>query len=246
MSALTPWRSVFGKDGLSAQASRLLRALPGGEYVERALDQMQQALLHELKQRLDHLEREQTRSRDGAIPLVPQAELSLPRLARRLQNRALEQSGDQARQEYYLSLMTSLLPDEVRILAALADGTAHALVHVTAGSVVGTNQRRVAENLSGIGKQAGVAWREGVPRYLTRLRDFGLVETGPEDASLSVQYDLIETDDQARKLTLRIEQRERQTVRFQRRIVRISELGASLWMACLPSPALARSEQELT
>lgn len=151
----------------------------------------------------------------------------------RLMDASLEQSADSARELLALRTVQQLVPDEARILAALADGHASALLHLGAGMVVGPATQRWLENLSPVGREAGVALIERTPQYIAHLRNLGLLESGDEDRSLQLKYQLIEADTQVRKACEEIE-KSKLRPKFIRRTIRMSEAGKAFWAACEP------------
>lgn len=111
--------------------------------------------------------------------------------------RSIEQTRQRAREYRYLTILRQLLPDEARILSALADGSTYPLLHVGCRTDV-TGARRLLSNASTVGRAAGVAVPAQVPRYLSRLLHLDLVEIGEPDPALPVQYDICLTDELAR------------------------------------------------
>jgi hypothetical protein len=222
----------------------LVERLPGATATE-------QAMLRVLKRRLEGVEDGRPEAADGdpagtapepadepagRIFVTTTVTPSKP-LSDRLQEileRSIDQTREQGRRAYFERILERLTPDEARILAALSDGSPFPLIHVGWGSPFGELKRRVQENVSSIGRRAGVMVPELVPRYVAHLRELGLVETGPEDPSLGVQYEIVETDEIARSAMKRIEA-EGRTPRVARRTLRIAPLGRTLWEACQPS-----------
>src|SRR5262249_28824530 len=138
----------------------------------------------------------------------------------------------QSQTGYFVTILKSLVPDEARILAVLSDGSAYPLIHVAEGSLVGASGRREVDNVSNVGRSAGMLWLDMVPAYIGRLRALGLVETGPEDPSAKIKYEMLETENAVRRAVERISQSSRQKPRIVRRTLRLSELGHALWAAC--------------
>ena len=171
----------------------------------------------------------QTRSRTQQV--TPR--LTASDVMARLMEASLEQSPETARELLALRLAKQLVPDEARILAALADGHAVALMHVGAGSLVGPATQRWLENLSPVGREAGVSLLDRTPYYLTHLRELGLLDSGDEDKSLQLKYQLLEADTQVRKTCEEIE-KSGYRPKFFRRTIRISDVGKAFWAACEP------------
>ncbi|MDN5749197.1 MAG: DUF4393 domain-containing protein [Pseudonocardia sp.] len=228
--AFARWATRTGTD--------LARRLPGASAVESELGQLERSVLTQLRRRLDSVDPLD----DGRVPEpggpAPARDIPPPRQTEPLRvamadllMRSLEQSGRRAREYLYLALLRQLVPDEARILSALADGSAYPVIHVDCRTGVSGSQRLLS-HASTVGRAAGVAVPASVPRYLSRLLHFDLVELGEPDLDLQVQYDILLTDP-----TLRAAEeaaRREGRVRFVRATVRISSLGRDLWDACHP------------
>jgi hypothetical protein len=139
--------------------------------------------------------------------------------------------GRQRAEEYlYAIILRQLTPDEARILATLSSGSPFPLIDVAERTNLGSAERILLRNASTVGKSAGVSLIDQVPSYLTRLNGLGLVEIDEEAPSLENQYEFLITDEtvgEAENLVKR--------VKFIRRTVRNSRLGAEFWRACDPT-----------
>lgn len=235
--AFARWATRTGTD--------LARRLPGATAVESELGQLERSVLTGLRRRLDSVD--PLDDGHGTVPYGPEPapvrepvrwDAAPPRQTEPLRvamadllMRSLEQSGKRAREYLYLALLRQLVPDEARILSALADGSAYPVVHVDCRTGM-SGSRRVLSHASTVGRAAGVAVPASVPRYLSRLLHLDLVELGEPDPDLTVQYDILLTDRTLRDAeeTARREGRPR----FVRASVRISPLGRDLWDACHP------------
>jgi hypothetical protein len=140
------------------------------------------------------------------------------------------QSGDQQ----FTQILQRLVPDEARMLAALADGSRYALMHITVGGMPGKQGPRVLSNVSNVGRAAGVALPARVPGYVTHLCALGLADAGPEDTSLDVEYDILLTDAAVIQARKEADAASRFPARVVRRTVHITPLGRELWEACRP------------
>jgi len=154
----------------------------------------------------------------------------------RLLARAVAQSTNGGRLQLFESLVGQLVPDEARILAALSDGRSAAVVHVTPrGSRGGAG----LQNASSVGRTAGVALPHLVATYVTHLRQLGLVELGPPDPELELDYELLMAETVVREA---LAQRSgRRQPRVVRETVRLSSLGRDLWTASRGETASAAS-----
>jgi hypothetical protein len=216
--------------------------VPGGRVAQRLLGTFERAVLRELKNRLERLDREASdsagASADGAAPPAePREESTSPAaILAGLLDRSLEETPEQARAHTFVTLLRQLVPDEARIVAALSDGHGEPVVHLTAASTLRASTRRVLTNVSSVGQTAGVQLREMTAYYVSHLAELGLVELAPEDPSLTVKYEILESSTQVREAADKIERGERLTkARIVRRTVRLTELGRDLWNACQAS-----------
>lgn len=214
---------------LTAAGTEMARHVPGPpiEQVVAGWGRVEDAMLRELKARLDQLD---------APPRRPSGPGSAVRsdTPARLLDALLAESIDadsaQSRDALYTSLLLRLVPDEARILAALADGTRYPLVHIKTRSNGG---RTVLANASTVGRAAGVQVPEAASAYVGHLRALGLAEEGPADDSLSVQYDILLGEPGVRHPEDEADVG-RLGTRVIRRTLRISALGRELWRACRP------------
>jgi len=220
-----------------ALANRVLKRLPGGSFAQEQLEKIERRVLTELKQRLDKVERSATVS---VLAFSVEADSAQSRkrgphapgeLLRELLEISGEQSREQAQQAYYVAALKSLVPDEARILSALSDSTGYPLLHVMAGSRLGGATHPVLQNVSNVGKIAGVQLIDLTSNYIRRLRDWDLVQTAPESADLKISYEILETDDTVRKTLEHIKQSGQRDA-ILRRTLKMSDLGHALWAAC--------------
>lgn len=142
-----------------------------------------------------------------------------------------ELGRDEARRRLYDAVVRSLVPDEARVLQLLAHGERYPTTDVVESTFLGGGDRVVVRNASTVGRAAGVTLTDAVPVYVTRLVAFGLAELGPEDRTLSTQYEVLVADE-----TVVAAARTLRRPRFVRGTVRISRFGTSLWQACSPKP----------
>lgn len=149
---------------------------------------------------------------------------------RRLLDRALEQSSSSSRQELFHKILDQIVPDEARIIGALSDGSVSPLMHVYTRNRAGLVGEVVLENMSLIGKTANLALPHLTPTYVSHLLSLGLVETGPEDASLKTDYEILGADTSVLKAIKRAS-RGPIPARVERYTLRLSGLGLELWSA---------------
>ncbi|HVK30738.1 MAG TPA: hypothetical protein VM575_20550 [Nocardioides sp.] len=143
-----------------------------------------------------------------------------------LLDRALGQSTAQAEDALLDALLSALVPDEARIVAALAAREWSPLVHV--------EPRRVGEehlglrNASLVGRQAGVALVRRTPLYVTRLLDAGLVRATPERAERAEEYEVLLAEPDVLD-AIRRAGRGPVGPRIRRGGLALSDLGEQLW-----------------
>jgi hypothetical protein len=212
--------------------------LPGGEAVQLQFRKAERVVLDQMRRQLDEVDDEGTLSGrfiapvepmvlDGHIDPLRTAMAELLRLSTELDR-------ERSRDYIFTAIIRQLFPDEARILSALSDGSNYALVHVAGRAALGGPQRIVLRNASSVGKAAGVTLPDLVPNYVTRLENLGLVEIGPEDPGLSIQYDILLTDDRVRAAEEEVRSVRKLTPRFARRTLRLSTLGNQFWDAVRP------------
>lgn len=221
---------------------RIARQLPGGRTVER----LQSLVVSETRR---VLQGPQTRPAPGSRPVSPAEQRAVDYLGAagagtaplrsamsELLERSVESTRTDSREYLYGTIISQLVPDEARILAALADGAHFAAVDVVQKQRRG-KERVVVANASAVGRQAGLVTPENTPTYLTRLQNFGLIEFGPEEEELAVQYDILATDSTVQDARRSLNGRG--AVKLVRKSLRMSAFGAQFWDAADPSrPAL--------
>lgn len=145
-----------------------------------------------------------------------------------LLDRALTQSSREAEDALLDALLRPLVPDEARIIAALAARKWSPLVHVEA--------RRDGEehlglhNASLVGRQAGVALVRRTPFYVTRLLSSGLLITTPERPERAEEYEVLLAEPDVLD-AIRRAGRGPVGPRIRRGGVELSDLGQHLWDA---------------
>ena len=148
-------------------------------------------------------------------------------------------SSDGARGRDYLfgTIVSQLVPDEARILAALGEGRHFAVVDVTVRQGSRSAAQAVLQNASTVGDAAGVSLPEGVGTYLTRLESYGLVEFARPEADLDPQFRVLESDPRVRAAKAEAERSRQGTVKLDRKSLTLSPLGQEFWHACAPTSA---------
>lgn len=236
--------SLFASGAWSVATKGPRKAL---DLAQRGLTEAERLALTTLRKRMDAVSDEDgfDHASDGNRADAPAAPRSaVPGSARapaqtaseamaQLMEASLEQTEASAREALLLRIVNQLVPDEARILAALSDGHSSALMHLGAGPMVGPATQRWLENLSPVGKESGVQLVDQTSAYISHLRELGLLESGDEDKSLQLKYQLMEGDTKVRKTAEEIEKSGLRP-KFFRRTLMMSEAGKAFWAACEP------------
>lgn len=233
---------ILGRSGW-----RIARQLPGGAMIEREAQRVQQAAIGELRRVLDRPQSvfgATTAEENRAVMLIQASrpdEAPLRSAMSELLERSVEADRASSQQYLFGTIMSQLVPDEARILAALSDREVFASGDVIIKPVARSSRTRVVlRNASTIGRAAGVASPENTPTYLSRLHGFGLVEFGPEDAALGTQYEILATDAGVQAAMHKGEARKAGPVRLRRTTVTLAPLGRQFWAASNPVGAPER------
>jgi len=226
-------------------ASAFLRRLPGADLAQEQLRKAEKAVFATLKDRMDRATGANGAEHDATAtppPRRPRVErtymLPLPqppsRMFADLLQMAVDQTKPQAYDHLFAAILRELVPDEARIIAALSDGSRHAIIQLHSGTLMGSAQSRslVMGNVNAIAKTAGAMLHESGHYYVSRLRRLGLIDIGPEDPQLLVQYQLLENSSEVRQTIASIESKPRQRARITRETLRLSVMGQQLWKAC--------------
>jgi hypothetical protein len=218
----------------------LARRLPGGQALQREVQRLQDAALTEVLRMLDvpgtTASPNVTSEEHRAMMLIQNS--NGPEPLRSAMNELLERSVEPDRgasREYlYGNIISQLVPDEARILAALSDGSVFAAADVVAKHF-GRPPRVILANASTVGRSSGVVTPDNVSTYVTRLLSFGLVELGPQDDSIDTQYDILATDATVQAAEATVQARKLGSARQVRRTLSISQFGREFWSASDPA-----------
>lgn len=216
------------------RAARAAEDVPLASSALRRYQDAEGWALAELKQRLDAMgdsgpARRARAEADGDVLATPAAMLA------ELVHESRQLDPEAARARLYRQTLSRLVPDQVAMLALLADREIAPLVHVAAGRLpAGPVSVVVLTNASPLGRDAGVLLRDHVPQYMTELMALGVVEAGPERDSLAGEYELVMADTQIRRTMERIRGEMKLYPRLQRFSVHLSDYGKALWRDCRP------------
>ena len=167
-----------------------------------------------------------------STPATPGPDAALGAKMSGLLSRALEQSTATGKDELFHRILDQIVPDEARIISALSDGSASPLVSVHALTRAGLLGEALIENASLVGRTANVALPSLTPTYVGHLLALGLLETGPEDSTLKDEYQILLADSDVLK-AIKAGSRGPLPARVEKRTVRLSALGQSLWAASM-------------
>jgi hypothetical protein len=165
-------------------------------------------------------------------PADPARSPGLDAKMKALLTRALEQSTSSGRTELFHRILDQLVPDEARILGALSDGSVSPLVSVHALTRAGLLGEALIENASLVGRTANVALPQLTPTYVGHLLSLGLLEPGAEDDTLKDDYQILMADTDVLR-AIRRGSRGPVPARVEKRTIRLSTLGHSLWTASM-------------
>lgn len=237
------WMRV-GAQHAARMTHRAWLRLPGARFADHQMRRIEEELLWLLRERLERIAPEQpeadldtgeARADAGHQPAASSAKAStaLDAIFNQLMERSQEEPEELQRAALFRITLRQLIPDHVRILAALSDGTLYPMINIVARApLVGRDSQVVACNISSVGRAAGVTALSLVPHYIAQLRQLGLVEEGVEAPSLLDKYEILETDDTVLRAFREIEQARGLKAHVQRRTLRISSLGREFWNTC--------------
>lgn len=217
---------------LLRQAARAAEEWPVAGTAVRRFQDAETWAIAELKQRLDSMSDAPAQDRDA----LGEGDGPAPRdMMALLLARSRGVDPDAARRWLYQQTLSRLVPDQVAMMALLADRGIAPLCHVAAGRLpAGPVSVVVLSNASSLGRDAGVLLRDYVPQYMSELLALGVFEAGPEDARLDDQYELLLADTQLRKTMQRVRADMKLYPRLQRFSVHMSDYGQALWQDCRP------------
>lgn len=152
-----------------------------------------------------------------------------------LLDRSSEASDAQSRDYLFGTIVSQLVPDEARILAALGGGRTFAAVDVVSKQGTRSISRVVLSNTSTVGAAASVALPENVGTYLTRLAGYGLLHFGRADEEFQSQYDALAEDKRVRAARAIADAGRLGNSKLVRKTVGLSPLGEEFWAACAPT-----------
>ncbi|TAM89659.1 MAG: DUF4393 domain-containing protein [Jatrophihabitans sp.] len=226
---------ILGRSGW-----RIARQLPGAQAVEREAQRWQRVAVQEVRRILDIPQAvfgvasvEETR----AVLLIQNSTDGQPLRSAmgELLDRATGRSAATGQDYLFGTILSQLVPDEARLIAALADGQPRAAVDVLDKS---RSPRVLLACASRIGQEAGVTDARHTPTYLARLRGLGLLDLGPPLEGAERDYEALARDEAVR--AAQASARRPAATRLRRTSVRLSALGEQFWAASDPDVAAPR------
>ena len=213
-------------------AAAAVRRLPGGglsargiEFVGAVVEGAEREVFRYLRYRLDEIASATAPHRQD-VATVPASALMAELL-----ERSVMQDTKSSKADWHAAVLSQLVPDEARVIAALAEASAPVpLLHVLPRSGRG----RLLENASLIGRTAALTLPAMTPVYVTHLRALGLVETGPEDEDNLRGYELLLAD-KAVRAALKEGAMGKLPARVLRRTLMLSQRGRELWDSTRPT-----------
>lgn len=220
---------------LVRQMRQVMERAPGGHFVLGQARAVEDVWLEHIRLRLDDLdghyylpEPTESSSEQGEV-----RDSSLMARFAALGEQSLNQSADSARARVYGRMLNQMVPDEVRILTALSDGSDIAISHLVArGGRFKHSEHRVMAFLSRVGNECGVMLADAVPHYLAHLFSLGLLDGGPEDSTQTAKYEAIENGSEVRTACEKMRKDTRLRPVFIRETAHLSALGEAFWAAC--------------
>src|SRR5205085_1287051 len=226
---------------LGRSGERIAKQLPGAALVEQQGHRLRQAAATELVRLLELPQqlRSPASAEEQRVMMLVQNANSDPAPLRtamtELLGRASQSTAGKSKEYLFGTIVSQLVPDEARVLAALADGKPYAVVDVAAKHVGRAATRTVFTNASLIGAASGVSPARNVATYLSRLQQFGLVEFGPAVDALGEEYDQLAVDSVVQEARSTIERNKMGSAKLIRKSVALSPLGREFWSACAPA-----------
>lgn len=217
---------------LARSAVRRVGASPLARTPLKQLGFAEEVVFRVLKQRL---EPPGGQAADGGAPACRRpGEASLSAGLSELLACAIEQSAATGEHALFRRILDRLVPDEAAMIAALAEGGGGpaALVHVVPRARRPDSPHGL-ENATSLGRRAGTSSQRLVPTYVQHLLELGLVEYGPEEEEMELEFEILMAETEVRDALRRCKTGV-MGPRVVRQTLRLSDLGGALWEACRP------------
>jgi hypothetical protein len=221
----------IAKAGIGA-VEHVVNRMPAVLWVRSRIAEVERDALRSLSERLAQL--------NGAVPITLLSSGPAPEGPALLRSRSpadefaelLEegegQSPAEARRTAMLRIVRELVPDEARILRALADGSEFAVLQAYDGN------DHIVRNRSNVGRNAKVHAQELTSTYVTHLLGLGLVNVAPYEGTSLYEYELIEAEPEVREILGHYDHRKLMKPKISRQVLRLSPAGQKFCGLCLP------------
>ena len=212
----------------AGQSLNIMRKVLSGEAVDALTHEARETLkrllgVTDLEQRVERLPEPGAERRNG------DHRAQLKELGAELLARSATVEEDEEAHPAYERILTSLAPDEARILRLIAVEGARALVDVRTWRPLDKGSELVEARLNMIGKEAGLMTPDRVPAYLNNLERLGLVVVADEPLDDLSAYQVLEAQPEVEKAM-----RKAGRGRTVRRSVHMTPFGRDFCEVCLP------------
>ena len=204
-----------GVDALSREAREQLKRLVGVTDLEQRLRRMPEAPDPQ----------EQSPNGNGQARRVA----ALKELGAELLARSADVEDVEAAHPAFERILTSLAPDEARILRLMAIEGARAAVDVRTWRPLDMGSELVEQGLSMIGQEAGCRHLDRIPAYLDNLHRLGLIWFSREEIDDLSAYQVLEAQPDVQEALRRAGR-----ARTIRRSVHLTRFGRDFCETCLP------------
>lgn len=147
--------------------------------------------------------------------------------------RLLSRSADVGRDEFvhpaFASILEQLSTDEARILRLLATDGPQGVIDIYDRQYLPPKRRRVARNLSMLGREAGCRIQRRTPVYVQNLQRLGIAEVSDEPIRNLKRYEVIEAQSHVEHARTRA-QRPRSVYKR----IQLTDLGVEFCELCFP------------
>ncbi len=212
----------------AGQSLSIMRKVLSGEAVDALTTEARETLkrllgVTDLEQRLGRLPEPGAERRNG------NHRAELKERGAELLARSATVEEDQEAHPAYERILTSLAPDEARILRLIAIEGARALVDVRTWRPLDKGSELVQARLNMIGKEAGLMHADRIQAYLNNLERLGLVNVSDEDLADLSAYQVLEAQPEVEEAM-----RKAGRGRTVRRAVQMTAFGHDFCEVCLP------------
>lgn len=212
----------------AAQSLVIARKLLSGEAVDAISHEAREALkrilgVSDLERRVERLPEPGAERRNG------DHRAQLKEIGAELLARSASVDEDEEAHPAYERILTSLAPDEARILRLIAVEGPRALVDVRTWRPLDKGSELIEARLNMIAKEAGLRRHDRIQAYLNNLERLGLILVSDEPVDDLSAYQVVEAQPEVEKAMRRAGRG-----RTVRRAVRLTAFGRDFCEVCLP------------